>query len=67
MNAQEKRQHAIQATRGHMRVQGINPTTATAKDIEFAVSEADAEFSEEATDNQWKLFIAEFKKLQKEN
>lgn len=66
MNAKEIRQQAIQATRGHMRVNGMNPIDATEKDIEFAVSDADVEFSKTASDNQWKLFVREFKKWQRE-
>ena len=65
MNAYQARKYAIQATRGQLRFVCVDPITASEKDIEFAASEADPKFCEIASDNQWKLFIREFKKWQR--
>lgn len=65
MKANEIRQDAISATRGQLRFVGADPITATEKDIEFAASDARPGFCNTASDNQWKLFIREFKKWQK--
>ena len=67
MNAQEIRTDAIRATRGQLRFVGVEPQTATPYEIEAACNEVRPEFAKHASDNQWKLFISEFKRWQKEN
>lgn len=66
MNAQETRQDAIRATRGQMRRAGGDPKTATAYEIEMVCDEVRQEFANNCSDNQWKLFIREFKKWQRQ-
>lgn len=65
MNAQQKRQDAISATRGQLRFSGVNPISANEFDIESAANEVRPEFCKTVSDNQWKLFIREFKKWQR--
>jgi len=50
-----------------MRFTGTDPKSASAFEIEAACSEVRPEFCKSASDNQWKLFICEFKKWQREN
>jgi len=65
MNGQQTRQDAVRATRGQLRFIGIDPVTASAFDIESAANEVRPEFCQNVSDNQWKLFIREFKKWQR--
>jgi hypothetical protein len=65
MNAKQIREDAIRATRGQIRFVGSDPITASEFDIEMACSEVRPEFANDASENQWKLFIREFKKWQK--
>lgn len=67
MNAKQTRRDAIRATRGQMRFTGTDPKSASAFEIEAACSEVRPEFCKSASDNQWKLFICEFKKWQRGN
>jgi hypothetical protein len=50
-----------------MRFAGTDPKSASCFEIEAACSEVRPEFCKSVSDNQWKLFIREFKKWQREN
>ena len=66
MSAKQIREYAISATRGQLRFCGVDPKTADKFQIESALNEAAPNFAQIASDNQYKLFMQEFRKWQKQ-
>lgn len=64
MNAKQIRQNAISATRGQLRFCGVEPKTANKFQIELALNEASPAFARNASDNQFKMFMRDFKRWQ---
>ena len=70
MNAATRREIAMRAVRAQLRALGIDPATATAYDIEAVISDMPADtvagaFYRDASDNQWRLFLREFRAWQR--
>lgn len=66
MNAKQIRQDAISATRGQLRHCQCDPKTATSFEIEGALNAVRPHFARNASDNQFKLFMSEFRKWQRQ-
>lgn len=66
MNAKQIRQDAISATRGQLRYCQCDPKTATNFDIENALNAVRPNFARNASDNQFELFMREFRNWQRQ-
>lgn len=70
MTTTTRREIAIRAVRAQLRALGIDPVTATAYDVEAVISDMPAAtlagaFYRDASDNQWRLFLREFRAWQR--
>ena len=66
MNAKQTRQDAISATRGQLRHCQCDPKLANNFEIESALNAVRPNFAQTASDNQFNLFMREFRKWQKQ-
>lgn len=65
-----RREIAVRATRAQMRALGIDPARAAEYDIEAVISDMPdntmaGAFYRDASDNQWKLFLRDFRRWQR--
>ena len=66
MNAKQIRQDAISATRGQIRHCGSDPKFSDNYEIEEALNAVRPSFATNASNNQFKMFMQEFRKWQRQ-